>query len=93
MTYDLVHQGAGVFWFGWGGGHCTVILVLLDFSCQQGLGSEGGCARAGVAVAFAWEACCLPMDIRRDNKFGAQMEDCTLLICLHRLILKNTILL
>jgi hypothetical protein len=33
------------------------------------------------------------MDIRRDNEFGAWMEDCALLICLHTLILKNTILL
>ena len=33
------------------------------------------------------------MDIRRDNEFGAWMEDCTLLICLHTLILNNSILL
>jgi hypothetical protein len=28
------------------------------------------------------------MDIRRDNEFGAWMEDCTLLIRLHTLILR-----
>jgi hypothetical protein len=33
------------------------------------------------------------MDIRRDNEFGAWMEDCTLLIRLHTLILNNSILL
>ena len=32
------------------------------------------------------------MDIRRDNSIGAWMEDCTLLIHLRMLILKNTIL-
>ena len=43
---------------GGGGGRCTVILVFLGFSCQQGLGSEGGCADdAPEPAACAYISC------------------------------------
>jgi hypothetical protein len=46
------------------------------------------CGQRNKSLPWFWT-----MDIRRDNKFGAWMEDCTLLICLHTLILKNTLFL